>query len=77
MSQEKINTSVIIQFLQTVKGADLAHQREVRLDLATAKNLAYTLGTVMTRLSGDYETLLAKPTQNAEIVNVSMDGGNW
>lgn len=77
MSQEKINTSVLIQLLQTIKGADLAHQKEVRIDIATAKNVAYTLGIVMARLAGDYETLLSKPTQSDSLINVNMDGGNW
>lgn len=77
MSQEKINTSVLIQLLQTIKGADLAHQKEVRIDIATAKNVAYTLGIVMARLAGDYETLLSKPPQSDSLINVNMDGGNW
>ena len=48
MQENKINTAVIQQVLQTIKGADLGNQREVRLDMSTAKNLAYTLGMVMT-----------------------------
>lgn len=77
MSQEKINTAVISQFLQTIKGADLANQREVRIDIATAKNLAYTLGIVMTRLSGNYETLLSQQSPNDTQISIQMDGGNW
>jgi hypothetical protein len=77
MSQEKINTAVISQFLQTIKGADLANQREVRIDIATAKNLAYTLGIVMTRLSGNYETLLSQQSTSDTQINIQMDGGNW
>ena len=77
MSQNKINTTVLSQFIQTVKGADLAHQKEVRIDITTAKNLSYTLSLVLTRLLGDYETLLSQKPTEETTVNVQMDGGNW
>ena len=72
---EKINTNSIIQFIQTVKSADLSHHKEIHIDIATAKQLSYTLSLIMTRLVGDYETLLTNPPQ--EVINISMDGGNW
>lgn len=75
MQADKINTSSIQQFIQTVKGADASNQREIRLDINQAKNLSYTLALVMTRLAGDYETLLSKPS--APSVSVQMDGGEW
>lgn len=77
MSQDNINTSVISQFIQTVKGADLAHQKEIRIDIATAKNLSYTLALVMTRLAGNYENLLSSATTTPDVIKMNMDGGNW
>jgi hypothetical protein len=77
MSQNNINTSVITQVLNTIKAADMSNQREVRLDMSTAKNLAYTLGMVMTRLAGNYEGLIQEVQKNDTIVSVEMDGGSW
>jgi len=77
MSQNNINTSVIIQVLNTIKAADISNQREVRLDISTAKSLAYTLGMVMTRLSGNYEGLLQTSQKDTTVVSIEMDGGNW
>lgn len=74
---EKINTTAISQFLNTVKGADLSNQREVRLNISDAKNLAYTLGLVMTRLNGNYETLLTDNQNKETVVKIEMDGGGW
>ena len=76
--QDKINTSIIMQFMNQVKGAETANQREIRLDIATAKNLSNTLGLVMTRLAGNYEGLIQE-IQNKEdaVVSVQMDGGSW
>jgi hypothetical protein len=71
-----INTQVLQQVINQVKAADMANQREIRLDIATAKNLSYTLALVLSRLAGNYETLLSKPKEETE-VTVQMDGGNW
>jgi hypothetical protein len=77
MQENKINTAVIQQVLQAIKGADLGNQREVRLDIATAKNLAYTLGMVMNRLAGNYEGLIQESRKDDTVVKVEMDGGSW
>jgi hypothetical protein len=77
MQTDKINTAVITQFMNQVKAADSANQREVRLDIATAKNITHTLALVMTRLAGNYEGLLQAPPKEETVVSVQMDGGNW
>lgn len=76
--QDKINTTVLTQFMNQVKAAETANQREIRLDITTAKNISSTLGLVMTRLAGNYEGLI-KEIQNKEesVISVQMDGGNW
>ena len=77
MPENKINTAVIQQVLHAIKGAELGNQREVRLDISTAKNLAYTLGLVMTRLAGNYEGLIQESRKDDTVVRVEMDGGSW
>jgi predicted nucleic acid-binding Zn-ribbon protein len=73
-----INTSVINQILNSIKAADMANQREVRIDITTAKNLAYTLGMVMTRLAGNYEGLIKEvQKEDNSVITIEMDGGNW
>lgn len=72
-----INTVAIQQFISQVKAADLGNQREIRLDITSAKNLSYTLALVMTRLAGDYETLISKIEKEEPVVSVQMDGGTW
>ncbi len=78
MSQNNlINTSVVQQFMNQVKGAELSNQREIKLDIATAKNLSHALGLIMTRLAGNYEGLLQKTSTNDSEVQIKMDGGSW
>lgn len=77
MSTNNINTIAIQQFINQVKAADLGNQREIRLDITSAKNLSYTLGLVMTRLAGNYETLIATLEKSEPTVSVQMDGGSW
>lgn len=77
MQTDKINTIAITQFLNQIKAADSANQREIRLDIATAKNLHHILALVMTRLAGNYEGLLQAQSKEDPVVTVQMDGGVW
>lgn len=74
MSNTPINTAPIQQLIQQIKVADQSNQKEVRIDIATAKNVAYTLGIVMSRLAGNYEDLLSKKDKE-EVIQIQMDGG--
>jgi len=76
---EPLNTIPIQQFLQTVKSADNSRSKEVKLDINQAKNLAYTLGIVMSRLEGDLEKLVAESkNSNDEVIEVQIGADtNW
>ena len=75
-TKEPINTTSLQQFIQQVKGADMSNQKEVRLDIKTAKQVTYALATVLARLAGDYEGLIAqKDSTQAEAIEVKVDGG--
>lgn len=79
MYVEPLNTLPIQQYLQQVKAADFGKQKEVRIDIATAKTLAYTLGMVMARLEGDLEKLVKESKEDSnETIIVKVDSGsNW
>jgi len=75
-TNEPLNTIPIQQFIQVVKSADNSRSNEVRIDINTAKNLAFTLGIVMSRLNGDLEKLLQSNTNTEESIQINMDGGS-
>jgi hypothetical protein len=77
MQTDKINTTVLTQFMNQVKAAETANQREIRLDITSAKNISHTLALVMTRLAGNYEGLIQAQTREDPVVTVQMDGGVW
>jgi hypothetical protein len=80
MSIEPLNTISIQQFIQQVKSADSGNQKDIRMDIATAKNLAFTLGIVMSRLQGDLEKLVVSNSSNNdnEVITIKMDpGSSW
>ena len=77
MQSDKINTIAIQNFMNQVRGAELGNQREIRMDMASAKNLSHTLSLVMTRLAGNYEGLIQSVQRTEPEVQVKMDGGNW
>ena len=57
---DPINTIPIQQFIQQVKAADLTQQREIKMDIKTAKLLAFCLAEVNAKLLEDYDILLKK-----------------
>ena len=68
-----LNTVPIQQFISAVKSADSSNQKELRLDITSAKRLAFTLGEVMTRLNGDLEELLVRKSSGEdEVIQVQV-----
>ena len=81
MSIDPINTIPIQQFIQQVKSADSTNQKEIRLTIVDAKNLAFTLGIVMSRLQGGVEKLV-KENAGAGVddlikVEIGSTSSNW
>jgi hypothetical protein len=73
-----INTIPIQQFIQQVKSAELSQQKEIKLDLKTAKTLAYCLSELSVKLLEDQDILLSKLQQSqGGDVTVRMDGGGF
>ena len=73
---EPLNTLPIQQFIQQVKQADAGRQKELRLTIDQAKNLAFTLGSVMARMEGDLEKLVKESASGAdEVIQITMDAG--
>jgi hypothetical protein len=74
---EPLNTIPLQQFLQQVKSAENSQAREVKMSMQQAKNLAFTIGAVMSRLHGDLEKLVAESNNSSdEIISINMDGGS-
>ena len=75
---EKLNTIPVQQFIQQVKSADASKQKEIRMDINTAKNLAFTLGIVMSRLEGDLEELISSQSAAEDTIEIKIDqGSSW
>jgi hypothetical protein len=79
MSIEPLNTIAIQQFIQLVKSADAAGQRDIRMDINAAKNLAFVLGITMSRLQGNLEKLIVDQLakNNTSDVQIKIDGSSW
>ena len=74
---DPLNTIPLQQFLNAVKAAEQSRARELKLDIATAKTLAFTLGAVMSRLHGDLEKLVAESkNSDDEVIQINLDGGS-
>ena len=73
-----INTIPIQQFLQLVKSAELSNQKEIKLDIKTAKNLVYCLGEITSKLVADYDKVILEIKESqGNSVELKMDGGGF
>ena len=74
-----INTVPIQQFIQQVKAAELSQQKEIRLDIKTAKMLSFCLSELTLKLLEDQDILLNKlqQLQSGGDITVRMDGGGF
>jgi hypothetical protein len=80
MLTNPINTAPLQQFIQQTQSAEASKSREVRLTIEQAKALSYTLGIVMSRLHGDLEKFVsaqAEKLQSEQVIEISMDSGEW
>jgi len=74
---EPLNTIPIQQFLQQVKSAEASKAKELRMPIDQCKNLAFTLGIVMSRLHGDLEKLVANSKDSDDsLIQINMDAGS-
>lgn len=78
MQNNPINTIPLQQFIQQVKIADMSQQKEIKLDIKIAKQLAFTIGEISAKLTQDYDNLVhvLKNTAN-DVVEVQLDGGGF
>lgn len=78
MSTEPLNTAPIEQFIKQVQGAENSNSKEIRIDIKNAKNLAFCLGVVMSRLHNGIEELLRKEVVDEnETIVINADSGSW
>lgn len=74
-----INTFPLQQFIQQVKAAELAQQKEIKIDIKAARTIALSLAEISTKLLEDYDTMFQKlqESQGSGTVTVKMDGGSF
>jgi hypothetical protein len=72
---EPLNTIPLQQFIQQVKAAENSRSKEIKLTIEQAKNLAFTIGIVMSRLEGDLEKLVIQSNNTSDdVIQVVLDG---
>ena len=76
-TKEAINTIPIQKFIQQVKVADSGQHKEIRMNIQEAKNLMFSLSTVIANTQGRLEQLIVdNKSTGEETVTIAMDGGS-
>ena len=78
-SKNKIQTRPIEDFIGQVRTAKNSQQKQIVLPIREAEKLADSLSQTMIRLAGIQEEIIEalKTAQQAQTVNIEMDGGNF
>ena len=79
MSNSKIQTRPIEDLLGRIRTLRQQGQKQIILQAGEADKLAYSLAQVMTRIVGIQEEIIEalKTAQQAQTVNIEMDGGDF
>ena len=76
-TKEAINTIPIQKFIQQVKIADSGQHKEIRMNIQEAKNLMFSLSTVIANTQGRLVQLIVdNKSTGEETVTIAMDGGS-
>jgi hypothetical protein len=77
--QNQINLTPITQFIQVLRSAELAQQKEIKIPIQTARLLSLALNEIQDKLLQDYESMYntLKRSQETEIVQIQLDGGGF
>ena len=79
MSNSKIQTRPIEDLLGRIRALRQQGQKQIILQASEADKLADSLAQVMTRIVGIQEEIIEalKTAQQAQTVNIEMDGGDF
>lgn len=73
---KKLNTIPIEDFLNKTRVAIKTNQKSVTLTIKEATDLQNSLSLVMTRLTGEMDTII-NDLQQTNTIEVKMDGGKF
>jgi hypothetical protein len=79
MSNSKLQTKPIEDFIARVRTAKAKQDKNITLTIQDADRLAGSLSQTMTRLVSVQEEIIEalKTAQQAQTINIEMDGGNF
>ena len=72
-----LNTLPIEMFLEKARIASKSGQKNLNLDIKDVVALSDSLATVMTRLSGKLDEVIATASSQEATITVEMDGGSF
>ena len=78
-SKNKIQTQPIEDFIARVRTAKAKQDKNINMTMQDADRLAASLSQTMTRLVSVQEEIIEalKTAQQAQTINIEMDGGNF
>lgn len=73
MSTDRISVAVLEDFVKRVRLAAKSNQKEIKLTVQEAENLAFNMNLVILHLLGKIQIA---ETAKEEVIRITMDGGS-
>lgn len=75
MSSDRISVAVLEDFVKRVRLASKSNQKEIKLSMSEAENLAHNLNIAVLKLLDRSQSVETRSAQE-EIIRINMDGGS-
>jgi len=72
----EINNLQLENFIKLVKSADFGQEKQITIDIKTAKQIVYNLSLLLLKYNNKLENQISKSKEKAEeVIKINLDGG--
>lgn len=77
--QNQINLTPVTQFTHLLRAAETSQTKEIKMPIQQARLLSLAITELLDKVNQDYESMYnaLKASIEADVINVSMDGGGF
>jgi len=72
----EINNLQLENFIKLVKSADFGQEKQITIDIKTAKQIVYNLSLLLLKYNNKLENQISNSQEKAEeVIKINLDGG--
>jgi len=71
----EINNLQLENFIKLVKSADFGQEKQITIDIKTAKQIVYNLSLLLLKYNNKLENQISNSQETEEVIKINLDGG--